>query len=358
MLSIEEKYELSLYEELTHLDESENIILVKHMETGELRVKKILETYNEDIFLKIKNKNIYGIPEIFFVGEEGAKLIVVEEYLNGRNLEQVIREKGPLDEREVSNYICQLCDIVENLHNFSPKIIHRDIKPANIILTPEGIIKLIDYDAAKEHVQGKKEDTILMGTKEFAAPEQYGFMQSDERTDIYGIGVTLNYLLTGNVPKEKLCEGRFGDIVTKATRIDPEKRYRNIGKLKNDLEMEKKNPVKKIHHKIKIDLKIIIGALSAICLILMILTQEVSDPETGIPYSPENQIMYKTTSVAIILAITLYIFNFCNMRSFLMRNSKKKLFNQVLKHIMNIFIISIIATLVVVIGIVISGLEI
>ncbi len=293
------------------------------METGKIRVKKTLNHYNKDIFSKIMNKNIYGIPEIFFVGEEEEQLVIIEEYISGRNLEQVIREKGPLEEKEVSNYICQLCDIVENLHNFSPKIIHRDIKPDNIILTPEGIIKLIDYDAAKEYVQGKKEDTILMGTKEFAAPEQYGFMQSDERTDIYGIGVTLNYLLTGTVTKEKIYKGSLGKTISKATSLEPSMRYESVKSLKKAL---KKNSEWKFTVWKAIGLSI--GVLAFGCGLYMEFEQPIASGSDAGTLETIERIAYLMS----VLGITLYGMDIFSLRTKLTQGVRSKLFLKILIH--------------------------
>ena len=97
--------------------------------------------------------------------------------------------------------IGQICNGVKVLHENT--IVHRDLKPENILIDSKGCIKIIDYDAAKIYSWGKNEDTFLLGTAGYAAPEQYGIVQSDMRTDIYALGVLINVMLTGEHPSKK-----------------------------------------------------------------------------------------------------------------------------------------------------------
>ena len=123
------------------------------------------------------------------------------------------------------------CRILAQLHRAEPPIIHRDIKPGNIILTEDGTVKLLDMNAARQLSEGKEADTRLLGTAGYAAPEQYGFAQSDARTDIYAAGVLMNVLRTGCLPQEKLAGGSLRRIVRKCTHIDPNRRYASAGEL-------------------------------------------------------------------------------------------------------------------------------
>lgn len=111
-----------------------------------------------------------------------------------------MEEHGVLSEENAAFVIRSLCDILHKLHGNLPPIIHRDIKPSNIIFSSDGVVKLIDFNAARELRAEQNEDTRLMGTRRFAAPEQYGFGQSDPRTDIYALGITFYYMLTGDYP--------------------------------------------------------------------------------------------------------------------------------------------------------------
>ncbi len=160
----------------------------------------------------------------------------VMEHIEGENLSNVIKQK-PLAPDKAKNYILQLLNAVEVLHSF--RIVHRDIKPENIIIMPDGVLKLIDFDISRKVVYNKSADTSLLGTAGYAAPEQYGFTQTDERSDIYAIGVIYNYMITGKFPAERMADGQFGKIIKKCTEIDSKNRYKNISLLRHDILKER-----------------------------------------------------------------------------------------------------------------------
>ena len=110
----------------------------------------------------------------------------IMEYIEGKTLEEALSGDVFLKEK-AKELILQLLDAVELLHKFS--IVHRDIKPENIIISCDGTLKLIDFDIARKIVNLKDRDTEILGTAGYAAPEQYGFTQTDERSDIYAIGL-------------------------------------------------------------------------------------------------------------------------------------------------------------------------
>lgn len=128
--------------------------------------------------------------------------------------------------------ISSLCDILNCLHSCKPPVIHRDIKPSNIIVNSDMKVTLIDFNASKKFDSHKNYDTYLMGTAEYAAPEQFGFSQSDERTDIYALGILLNILITGCFPRDVLCSGAVSKVVTKCTQMEPSQRYSSVIRLK------------------------------------------------------------------------------------------------------------------------------
>ena len=122
--------------------------------------------------------------------------------------------------------ICrQLCSALWVLHSMG--VVHRDVKPDNIIIRGKDAV-LIDFDASRIYKNANNEDTQILGTTGFAAPEQYGLSQSDGRADIYALGVLLNIMLTGEHPSRKLAAGRMGRIIQRCTMVNPEKRYKNI----------------------------------------------------------------------------------------------------------------------------------
>lgn len=159
---------------------------------------------------------------------------MIEDYINGHSLDELLETKL-FDEDQTAEIIVALCDILRPMHSHQPPVIHRDIKGSNVIIDNEGKIYLIDFDASKLVVQGKNRDTDLIGTEEYAAPEQYGFGQSDQRTDIYALGILMNRMLTGKFPSEEKYIGNAASVITKATSLDPVNRYQDVEKLKQAL---------------------------------------------------------------------------------------------------------------------------
>ena len=128
-----------------------------------------------------------------------------------------------------------VCRALKLLHEQTPPIIHRDIKPSNIILSVDGIWKVIDFNTARYYDASAQRDTTFLGTREYAAPEQFGDIQTDVRTDIYALGAMMNYLLTGKNHKKYVYKGTAGKIIEKCTRFDPNLRYQSIEEFMQDL---------------------------------------------------------------------------------------------------------------------------
>ena len=113
--------------------------------------------------------------------------------------------------------------------------VHRDIKPENIMITNNGTVKLIDFNASRIYDKNKSSDTISLGTIGYASPEQLGINQSDARTDIYALGVLMNVMLTGKPPEIKLYNGKLKKVIVKCTQTIPDNRYKNVKELKRNL---------------------------------------------------------------------------------------------------------------------------
>ena len=222
---------LSCYKQIAALDEEHNISIVQHKTSNEIYVKKILTVYNPEIYGYLKNNHIKGLPEIIETVEDDGKLIVIEEYISGKTLRSLLDDGNRFSEKQAVETVLQLCEIVQRLHNASPVIVHRDIKPSNIVITSDGEVKLLDMNAARFSVREGPQDTALLGTVGYAAPEQYGFGTSGVQTDIYSIGILLNEMLIGLSPREKLASGRLGEIIGKCTKIDPKDRYSSVEEL-------------------------------------------------------------------------------------------------------------------------------
>lgn len=132
-------------------------------------------------------------PKVIYCAEYDGKTLVVEEYLQGESLLERLEQGRYLTEKEAANILLRLCDRLRPLHKQG--IIHHDIKPSNLILQNGGIIRLIDFDAARTVKENKSEDTRFLGTKGYAPPEQFGYGQTDERSDIYSVGITIKKML-------------------------------------------------------------------------------------------------------------------------------------------------------------------
>ena len=231
----ENELTLSFYRDVATIGKSSNVTLIQHIDTGRFFVKKVLSQYDAALYRTLLQVHVPGIPEIYHVIEDEDKLIVIEEYINGSTLSEYENEHGVFSPISALNIAMQLCDILQRLHSMSPPVIHRDIKPSNIMISQDLKITLIDFNASKTYDAAKTRDTILMGTADYAAPEQFGFSQSDARTDIYAVGVIINVLLTGKLPKEDLCSKPISKIVSKCTNIDPDKRYPSVRHLSGAL---------------------------------------------------------------------------------------------------------------------------
>ena len=250
MATLDEIVENSLYTEVKKL--RDGISLVMDPKTDRIYLRKVLDVFSVPVFEYLNSHTDVHIPRIKAFWEEGDKLVVIEEYIQGTTLEELL-EKGQdykgdkFEFAEIKRILIELCDGLIFLHGANPPIIHRDVKASNVIISEDGRVKLIDYDAAKQFAKGKKKDTVLIGTQGIAAPEQYGFAQSDERTDIFALGKLMERMLSGIEHSEA---GQAEKIVEKATKLQPELRYKLIQEMKTAIErlkspMDKASPVDK-----------------------------------------------------------------------------------------------------------------
>lgn len=238
-MDLNTELELSLYEELKiiHKSKKTEVILVNHTVSSKFYIKKILSEYTIDVYNTLKNLKSPHLPQIIDIFESSDKLIIIEEFISGQTLKQMLKTNGQLDEDTVIKYMISLCEVLSLLHNQAPPIIHRDIKPENIIISIDNVLKIIDFDISRTYKTGENLDTTLLGTKGYASPEQFGFEQSDGRSDIYAMGVMMNVLTTGKHFKEFLNDSKLRNVILKCTQISPKDRYEDVDKLKYDLEL-------------------------------------------------------------------------------------------------------------------------
>lgn len=183
-----------------------------------------------------------GLPTIYDVIYTSQSILIVMEYIEGISLDKHLLQNGACREEDVVKWGKQLCDVLKYLHSQQPPIIYRDMKPANIMLKPDGNVVLIDFGLARERKNQDELETVSLGTRGYAAPEQYDEKrQTDGRTDIYSLGVTLYHLITGNDP----CLPPYGinfdyadnvspvlmQIIRKCTQLRPADRYQSASEL-------------------------------------------------------------------------------------------------------------------------------
>ncbi|AHI55132.1 serine/threonine-protein kinase [Listeria ivanovii] len=216
------------YKELDKLNDKENpAILTRNISSGELFVRKVLPIGYAPVIEQLKKLSSNYLPKIDVMIPNGKYLIVYEEYINGRNLADLMKIHSTFAPDEVTRLMLMLANALAELH--ANAIIHRDIKPSNIMISSDGILKLIDFDASRVYEVGKNQDTINLGTIGYASPEQYGYSQTDMRSDIYSIGVLMLELLLGKntLPKQETITS-LEKIAVRAASFDPDKRYQTI----------------------------------------------------------------------------------------------------------------------------------
>lgn len=197
----------------------------------------------------LKNLSHPNLPSIVDIIDHEGSILIVMDYVEGNTLHLAVTEYGPQPQEYVIEWAKQLCNVLGYLHSQNPPIIYRDLKPANIMLKPDGTIVLIDFGTARRYKVENIEDTTCLGTRGYAAPEQFGgYGQTDERTDIYCLGTTMYHLLTGKNPSEPPFEmypirqwnesfsQGLEKIILKCTQLDPNKRYQSCAEVLYDLE--------------------------------------------------------------------------------------------------------------------------
>lgn len=187
-----------------------------------------------------------ALPRIVDIIDNGITIYIVMDYIEGESLNKILKEYGAQPEKLVTGWAMQLCDALSYLHSQHPPIIYRDMKPANVMLKPEGNIKIIDFGIAREYKEQNLADTTVLGTKGYAPPEQYSG-QTDPRSDIFALGMTMHHLLTGIDPgngepyasvrqwNPELSEG-IGIIIDRCVEPALENRYQSCADLLYDLE--------------------------------------------------------------------------------------------------------------------------
>ena len=178
-----------------------------------------------------------GLPAFFESFSENGAAVPVRAYAEGEPLDRYAADRR-LSDREILRIGSELCRILRYLHGRTPPVIHRDIKPQNVIIGPDGQVVLIDFGCAREYRQGAGTDTEFFGTRAYAPPEQYGFSQTDARTDLYALGVLLRFLLTGTAQpdRDRALPPPLRRLIARCTAFSPKERYRSAAQVQRALD--------------------------------------------------------------------------------------------------------------------------
>lgn len=228
----------------------------------------------------IKQLDHPAIVRIVDIIDNGNVIYIIEDYIEGETLGTILENNGAQPQELVIEWAMQICEALEYLHTRKPAIIYRDMKPANVMLKPDGNIKVIDFGIAREYKDQSLADTVSLGTKGYAAPEQFGGKgQTDARTDIYCLGVTLYHLLTGQNPCEPPYEiypirhwnpqlsAGLEAIIQKCTQLNPDDRYQSCAELLYALHhYEEYGAAYRAMQKSKLKKFVITASITVICL--------------------------------------------------------------------------------------------
>ena len=284
----------TVYESLKEGEDSWTV-LVKETATGILCVlkwgRKIQAEMlrNEmEILQKLTEMGLTGIPKGYRIFEENGGVYLLREYIEGTPLSQMVMQKGGIQERELCKISLKICQAVEDFQKLEDPMIHRDIKPENIVVTPTGETVFIDFGTMRSYKKDSQRDTFVVGTRGTAAPEQYGYRQTDQRTDVYAIGQTMLYMVTESYELDQLSECKISrklkKIIEKACSFEPDKRYADAAELRKAIEKCQEDNRKMVHKKAGAG----VGLTAAGCILAVFLSN------TGILTditSPKSQVL-------------------------------------------------------------------
>lgn len=247
-----------------------------------------------------------ALPRIVDIIDNGVTIYIVMDYIEGESLDKILNSEGIQKEKQVIEWAKQLCDALEYLHTRKPPIIYRDMKPANVMLKPEGNIKIIDFGIAREYKEQSLSDTTVLGTKGYAPPEQYSG-QTDARSDIFALGMTMHHLLTGVDPRSgepyasvrqwnpEVSEG-VEAIIDKCVQPAAENRYQSCADLLYDLEHpELISKDFKKRQKNKLTLFIMAASLAVLLSIVGVVCKQLSKNVSSNTYESLISVMDSTS---------------------------------------------------------------
>lgn len=221
-----------------------------------------------DVLSKLQHANIVHIHDSF---KEDGDCYLVMEYVEGENLHQMLGRRGePFPEEQVLQWASQIAEVLDYLHTNDPQIIYRDLKPSNIMIDTKDRVKLVDFGIARPYVEDS--DNTHVVSAGYSPPEQY-WGAADPRSDVYALGATIYFLLTGEEPlalqtssPKKMCidiSEHTDMIVQRATAQDLLLRYQSALEMKEDLDRRKEIKGERS--------KATVGAIAALVVLALVL---------------------------------------------------------------------------------------
>ena len=215
--------------------EKQSVWLVQDMDTGQVAVKKYIPSELFGIYECLRAIRHESLVPILHTAQGLRNAVVIMEYTSGHTMEECLETQGVFSKEQAVGYMIQLLQGLRMLH--AKGIIHRDLQPRNLLISTDGVLKILDFDIGRMYKEGQGQDTRFLGTAGYAAPEQFGFGQSDMRTDIYAAGVLMNYMLTGKELREQLyADEDVRKMIETCTQVDPDKRYQTADGMLQELE--------------------------------------------------------------------------------------------------------------------------
>lgn len=328
------------------------VYLVVNEKTNKLwAMKKVRKIESEDKkYLKeslqveietLKRLKHPNLPSVVEVIEQQQEYLVVMDYIEGISLEKLLEEKGSLEEEEVARYAIQLCDVLSYLHTRKPPVIYRDMKPSNVLVKLDGSIVLIDFGTAREFKENAAKDTNNLGTRGYAAPEQFGQRgQTDARTDIYCLGMTMYHLLTAHNPIEPPYEiypitkwnaglsAGLDKIVRRCIQKNPKDRFQTADELMRALlDYREYGLKKKKSHTKKKKIALFMTAMAALAAaVALYLRRKTTEVQGMMPHMVARQanILFVIASVLVIFAIILFFWTDYRRKRIRKKKSKKQ----------------------------------
>ena len=228
---------LARYRFISVLDEAHGVSLMQDTSDRRLYLKKEMTSYSLGVIEWLKQHPVKNTPHIYELIEDDGKLTVIEEYLAGSTLQELLDNGTLFTAGAIRDMAEQLCCILSDLHSAAPPIIHRAVDPANILITPDGTVKLLEMNAARWFMGRPEADASLKHDRDYEAPEQHSFRESTILSDIYSAGAVMKRLLRERAQPDDPGFVFLENVAWKCTQVDPNYRYQSARAIADTLHL-------------------------------------------------------------------------------------------------------------------------